>query len=60
MRLCGQAQAVPGVRRGRDLLMGLGKSQKSLMFDVMVESEVESATDLTPGVGGHGAALAFS
>jgi hypothetical protein len=40
--------------------MGLGKSQKSLMFDVMVESEVESATDLTPGVGGHGAALAFS
>ena len=27
-RLRGQAQAVPGVRRGRNLLMGLGKSQK--------------------------------
>ena len=26
----------------------------------MVESEVGSATDLTPGVGGHGAMLAFS
>ena len=33
---------------------------KSLVFDDMVESEVDSATDWTPGVGGHGAVLAFS
>ena len=30
------------------------------MFDDMVESEVGSAADWTPGVGGHGAMLAFS
>ena len=33
---------------------------KSLVFVDMVESEVGSATDWTPGVGGHGAVLAFS
>ena len=33
---------------------------KSLLFDDMVESEVGPATDWTPGVGSHGAVLAFS
>jgi len=33
---------------------------KSLVFDDMVESEIVRATDWTPGVGGHGAVLAFS
>ena len=37
-----------------------GKLLKSPVFDDMVESEVGSATDWTPGVGGHGAVLAFS
>ena len=36
------------------------KVLKSLVFDDMVESEVGPATDWTPGVGGHGAVLAFS
>ena len=35
-------------------------TQESIVFDDMVESEVDSATDWTPGVGGHGAMLAFS
>jgi len=30
------------------------------VFDDMVEFEIVSATDWTPGVGGHGAVLAFS
>ena len=31
-----------------------------LVFDDMVEFEIGLATDWTPGVGGHGAVLAFS
>ena len=33
---------------------------KLLVFDGMVEFEIGLATDWTPGVGGHGAVLAFS
>jgi len=36
------------------------KVLKSLVFDDMVEFEIGLATDWTPGVGGHGAVLAFS
>ena len=36
------------------------KVLKSLVFDDMVEFEIGQATDWTPGVGGHGAVLAFS
>ena len=36
------------------------KVLKSLVFDDMVEFEIGRATDWTPGVGGHGAMLAFS
>ena len=36
------------------------KVLKSLVFDDMVEFEIGQAKDWTPGVGGHGAVLAFS
>ena len=67
MRPCGRATSVLWVRRGREafeVLIANCKlrviNSKLLVFDDMVESEVDSATDWTPGVGGHGAALAFS
>jgi hypothetical protein len=45
-RLRGQAQAVPGVRRGRNLLMGLGKSQIAKVTRYFVWVHGSSVTEV--------------